>query len=205
MGLTQSADRLNKVKGWERKIISPSFCSGLPWRLSGKEPAWETYRQRSLVGYRPWGQTVRHSLANKQTTKKPSWLTVFLYLGCWLAFFCLQTWTQNETHTTGSLNSQPGLKLTSSVLLLRTLDSVCVYVSHSVMYDSLWSRGLQSTKLLYPWDSPGRTLEWVAIPFSRATSWLRNQTWVFCITGRFFIIWATSEAPGLRLGLNQLS
>ena len=43
---------------------------------------------------------------------------------------------------------RPGLKLISFVLLLRTLDSVCVCVSHSVMSDSLWSRGLQSTRLL---------------------------------------------------------
>ena len=26
-----------------------------------------------------------------------------------------------------------------------------------------------------------RILEWVAIPFSRGSSWLRDQTWVFCI------------------------
>ena len=34
----------------------------------------------------------------------------------------------------------------------------------------------------------------VAIPFSRGSSWLRDQTWDSCITGRFFIIWATKEA-----------
>ena len=31
-----------------------------------------------------------------------------------------------------------------------------------------------------------RILEWVAIPFSRGSSWPRNQTQVSCITGRFF-------------------
>ena len=36
-----------------------------------------------------------------------------------------------------------------------------------------------------------RTLEWVAIPFSRGSSWSRDQTWVFCISSGFFIIWAT--------------
>ena len=40
-----------------------------------------------------------------------------------------------------------------------------------------------------------RILEWVAIPFSRGSSWHRDQTWVFCIAGRFFTIWATREAP----------
>ena len=35
------------------------------------------------------------------------------------------------------------------------------------------------------------TLEWVAIPFSRGSSWPRGWTWVSCITGRLFTIWAT--------------
>ena len=33
-------------------------------------------------------------------------------------------------------------------------------------------------------------LEWVAIPFSRVSSHPRDWTWVFCIAGRFFTIWA---------------
>ena len=39
-----------------------------------------------------------------------------------------------------------------------------------------------------------RMLEWVAIPFSRGSSQPRDQTWVSCIAGRFFTIWATREA-----------
>ena len=39
-----------------------------------------------------------------------------------------------------------------------------------------------------------RILEWVAFPFSRASSWPRNRTGVSCITGRFFTSWATREA-----------
>ena len=42
--------------------------------------------------------------------------------------------------------------------------------------------------------SQTRILEWVAIPFSRGSSWLRDQTQVSFIAGRFFIIWATREA-----------
>ena len=30
-----------------------------------------------------------------------------------------------------------------------------------------------------------RIPEWVAIPFSRGSSWPRDQTWVFCIASRF--------------------
>ena len=39
-----------------------------------------------------------------------------------------------------------------------------------------------------------RTLEWVAIPFSRASSWPRDRTQVSHITGRFFTVWATRKA-----------
>ena len=40
-----------------------------------------------------------------------------------------------------------------------------------------------------------RILEWVAISFSRGSSWLRDQIWVSCMAGRFFTIQATREAP----------
>ena len=39
-----------------------------------------------------------------------------------------------------------------------------------------------------------RILEWVGYPFSRGSSWPRNQTRVSCITGRFLTSWATREA-----------
>ena len=39
-----------------------------------------------------------------------------------------------------------------------------------------------------------RILQWVAYPFSRGSSWLRNQTRVSCIAGGFFTSWATREA-----------
>ena len=40
-----------------------------------------------------------------------------------------------------------------------------------------------------------RILEWVAYPFSRASSWPRNRAWVSCIAGGFFTNWAVREAP----------
>ena len=39
-----------------------------------------------------------------------------------------------------------------------------------------------------------RILEWIAIPFSRGTSQLRDRTLVSCITDRFFTIWATGKS-----------
>ena len=40
-------------------------------------------------------------------------------------------------------------------------------------------------------------LEWVAFPFSRGSSWPRDQTQVSRIAGRFFTNWATREAFSL--------
>ena len=39
-----------------------------------------------------------------------------------------------------------------------------------------------------------RILKWVAIPFSRESSWPRDQTEISRMAGRFFTIWATGEA-----------
>ena len=38
-----------------------------------------------------------------------------------------------------------------------------------------------------------RILEWIAIPYSRASSWPRGRTRVSCIAGRFFTAWVTRE------------
>ena len=38
-----------------------------------------------------------------------------------------------------------------------------------------------------------RILEWIAIPFFRGSSRLRDRTGVSCIAGRFFTIWATGK------------
>ena len=43
-----------------------------------------------------------------------------------------------------------------------------------------------------------RILEWVAISFSRGSSRPRNRTWVSCIAGRCFTLWATREAPNTQ-------
>ena len=38
-----------------------------------------------------------------------------------------------------------------------------------------------------------RIREWVAIPFSRGSSWPRDWTQVSCIAGEFFTVWATRK------------
>ena len=63
--------------------------------------------------------------------------------------------------------------LTKKVRLCRTLSSV-----HGI---------LQAKK------KKKKILEWVAIPFSRGSSQTSDRTWVSCIAGRFFPIWATGK------------
>ena len=56
--------------------------------------------------------------------------------------------------------------------------------------------GLQHCRrILYQLSHKGssRILEWVAYPFSRRSSQLRNPTRVSCIAGGFFTNWATRE------------
>ena len=44
-----------------------------------------------------------------------------------------------------------------------------------------------------------RVLEWVAISFFRGSSQPRDGTWVSCIPGRRFNLWATREVPDLKV------
>ena len=82
---------------------------------------------------------------------------------------------------------------------------------HSV-FRSLWSNQTESESASYqscptlcdPMDCspPGssvhgilqaRLLEWVAISYSKGSSWPRDQTQIFCVAGRVFTIWATNR------------
>ena len=44
-----------------------------------------------------------------------------------------------------------------------------------------------------------RKLEWVAISFSRGSSWPRDRTGISCSADRFFTFWATREALGTKV------
>ena len=61
-------------------------------------------------------------------------------------------------------------------------------VSHLVISDSLRSPELQSARLLRPWISQARILEWVAIPSARGSSRPRDRTWISHFAGEFFTV-----------------
>ena len=67
-------------------------------------------------------------------------------------------------------------------------------VSCSVVSNSLWPHACRPPGSSIHGFFQGRILEWIATSYSRESSWPKDQTWVSCISGRFFIIWATKEA-----------
>ena len=65
-----------------------------------------------------------------------------------------------------------------------------VYVGLSVVSDSLRLYELQPSRLLCPWNSPGKNTAVGSHSFSQP----RDRTQVSCIAGRFFTTLATREA-----------
>ena len=78
----------------------------------------------------------------------------------------------------------------TQIFKLSILRVVCV-LSRSVMSDSLWPMDCSPPDSLVHGILQAGILKWVAISFSRGSSWARYWTQVFCIAGRFLIIWAT--------------
>ena len=60
---------------------------------------------------------------------------------------------------------------------------------------------LSSISILYPWISQAIILEWLATSFSRASSWPRDQTCVFCVS---CIVFFTSECSRIPFSPHPL-
>ena len=95
------------------------------------------------------------------------------------------------------------LYLKSNCLKQYHINYCCECGSCSVMSDS-W----QPHDCSLPGSSvhgilQARLPEWLAIPFSRGSSWPRDWTRVSYIAGRFFTVWATREAQ-LLLGQEHM-
>ena len=67
-------------------------------------------------------------------------------------------------------------------------------ISCSVLSDSCDPMGYSLSGPSVHGILQARILEWVAIPFSRGSSWPRDWTQFSHITGRFFTVWATRQA-----------
>ena len=110
------------------------------------------------------------------------------------------TWKFSEKYCNiidPQLNSALVISVTDPYGNSSSLLHMCPSVlSQSVVSDSLWPHGLQPIRLLCPCGF-SRQEYWsgVAMPFSRASSQIRDWTWVSCIEGRFFTMWATRKPP----------
>ena len=71
--------------------------------------------------------------------------------------------------------------------------------SRSVMSDSLWPVNCSPPSSSVHGFLQARILEWVAISFSRGSSWPRDRTQVSYIAGRCFNLCATREAQSLNV------
>ena len=69
------------------------------------------------------------------------------------------------------------------------------WFSHSVVSDSRGPMDCSPPGSSVHGISQARTLGGLPFSLSSGSSWARVWTWVSCIAGRFFTIWATREAP----------
>ena len=79
------------------------------------------------------------------------------------------------------------------------------WATWEALHYNVCAKSLQSyPTLCHPMDCnlPGSSVhgilqaripEWIAMPFSRGSSWSRDRTWVSRIASRVFTIWATKE------------
>ena len=124
----------------------------------------------------------------------------------------------------GSIRSKLGFELEGSKQSCKIQWKYIHYALHKDNYRSFWVVFLEAGNkvlvaescptLCNPMDysPPGssvhgilqtRILEWVAISSSRGSSQPRDRTQVFCITGRFFTIWATKKPLEAGNSLSQ--
>ena len=68
---------------------------------------------------------------------------------------------------------------------------MCVCVSHSVVSDPLWPHGLEATRLLCPWNSPGKNTR-VCCHFLLQGIFPTQGSNSGLLQGRFLMFWATT-------------
>ena len=147
------------------------WAGRIPWRSKWPPtPVFllgESHGQRSPSGYRPWGR--KESDRTEQLSTHA----------------CMRTHPSHGRKATGNTQGTrdnvarfPGkhhLAGHPPWALKREVDGCCVCESCSVMPDSLRLHGILQARIL----------EWVAFPFSRVPSQLRNRPGVSCIAGGF--------------------
>jgi len=114
-----------------------------------------------------------------------------------------EKWRTEEPGMLQSMGSQRvGQDLTTEQQQLMTYMKVLVAQSCLTLHDPMdcSPSGSSANEILQ-----ARILEWVAISFSRGSSWLRDRTQISHLAGRFITIWATKEAQYTDLHIEHLS
>ena len=124
-------------------------------------------------------------------------------------YMCLYIHTHTHTHTYiqiyklhsykdsmisthfNSLELQIGLR----AIKIHSLIWLFIMFSHSVISNSLWPFGLQPTRLLCPWDSPGKNTGVVCHALLQGISPTLASNPGLLLPSRIFIIWATRDQP----------
>ena len=78
--------------------------------------------------------------------------------------------------------------------MVKIVKMIEVKWSHSVVSDSCDPMDCSPTGSSVHGVFEARVLEWVAISFSRRSSQHRDRTWVSCIVGRRFTVWASGKS-----------
>ena len=81
----------------------------------------------------------------------------------------------------------PGFNVWSYSMLFAQFLTLCDPMNCSLLVSSV--HGILQARILW----------WVALPSFRASCWPRDWTWISCIAGRFFTIWATWEAHSVKV------
>ena len=83
-----------------------------------------------------------------------------------------------------------------------SINHVCLFLSllkenesHLIVPNSFQPHGLWPARLFYPWNSPGKIIEWVAIPLSRGSSRPRSNLGLLHCRRNFLL----PEPPGKSL------
>ena len=137
----------------------------------------------------PWPQIHRFLRVRKPLAQQ---FQTFQVLGSKEGYSAANRWWMGPLSQTWFLPLP--FQLGGSLMICFNLEFPCKMkwsVSHSVMSDSSWPHGLSPSGSSDHGIFQARILEWVAIPFSRGSSWPRDQTLASHIAGRLFTVWAT--------------
>ena len=151
--------------------------------------------QRSLVGYIPWGHKELDMIEWISTASTISLLALYLDNSLIWKDICTPTFIA-ALFTTAKIWKQP--KCPSISERLKKMCYICTVeycvLSHSVMSDSRDPMDCSLPASSVHGILQVRILEWVAISFSRRSSWPRDWIQVSWIAGRVLTNWAMREA-----------